>query len=322
MKTVKGLLPWIIAAAILYYLFTQYPPRLILKAINYLNIPLFLLYAILYFLFMWLTDCLCFSWLLTRFGYPTKTLEVGPSRFASYLLMTLHFGAGQGALAWLFTKNRGIPFFKSSSLLLMTSIVDIYWTVTLGFLASWWVPLSVRGIDLVPFVRLIWGVASAGLLFLILFFKLPIDWHLIRWVRTRDLFHTFHEARLRDYLATLFLRLPMHLALNSVLFFVALTFQCSIPLKTVLAYSPLATLVGSIPITPSGLGTTQAAVVELLSDHLSGALLTSGWLTAGDLIFYMSLLFTVSNFLLKILTGAFFVRRLSFRKTIVVEEVA
>ncbi|MBI4197344.1 MAG: flippase-like domain-containing protein [Deltaproteobacteria bacterium] len=294
---------------ILYYLFRQYPPSQILTAWQYLNVLPFCIYSIGYFIFMWFFDCWSLGWFFSHFGHPLSVRDIGPIRFASYLLMTLNFGAGQGAFAYFLKQKKKIPFFKSSSLMLFIVLIDLYTTILLAFIGSLTTNLVVHEINLSQFIQAIWGGSTVGLFALFLFFRLPLNWRTLKWVRTRDLFHTFHHAVPTDYLRGIMARLPMHLALNTTLYVVAHFFQASIPLTKVLAFFPFVVLVGTIPITPSGLGTTQAAMVEFFKPHIQGVPLENGLLSVGELLFYIGLLFSVFNLLLKLVTGLYFLKK-------------
>ena len=65
---------------------------------------------------------------------------------------------------------------------------------------------------------------------------------------------------------------------------------------------PLIFLIGTIPITPGGLGTTSAATVELLSPHLTGSILSK--VGAKQILFAASLMWVFVNYVLKAILGA------------------
>lgn len=251
MKTkLTKLIPWAVALAIFYYLFSKYPLGQLAQAAKHLNLWLFIPYAVLYFLFMWIVDCWTLSWLFGRFGFPTRIREIMTVRLASYLIMVINYGASQGVLAYFFKKVKSVPFFKSSSLILFTVIIDLYWTISFAFMGSFYSDLVIEGVNLSRVIQTLWGGATVGLLALFIFWRLPLNVKAIHWIRSRDLFYTFHHAKAQDYLTLMLMRLPMHLAINSSLYFVALTFGVHIPLMTTWAYLPIVILIGTIPITP------------------------------------------------------------------------
>jgi len=69
--------------------------------------------------------------------------------------------------------------------------------------------------------------------------------------------------------------------------------------------------VGTVPITPGGLGTTNYVIVELLSPHVTGAIIEKGIATAQSIIFAMTILWMASNAFLKTMSGLVWMRRVS-----------
>ena len=147
-------------------------------------------------------------------------------------------------------------------------------------------------------LRILWAVATGVLIGLALMKKLGAKLRTARWTKVRELFEILLTARLKDSLALFLFRLPMHLALNTSLFFLAPAFGVHVPFLKVIASLSIVTLVGSIPITPGGLGTIQVVTLSLFEKDVQGPLLLS-----------MSLAFLIANYLLKALTGALFFRK-------------
>lgn len=302
----KSLFVWCIAAAIFILLFRQYPPRQILQSASFVRTLPFVLYTLGYFFFIWFVDCWSCSRTFTRFGSPTSIRDFIPLRFASYLITVFHYGAAQGLLAYFFKKSKGIPFFKSTGLILFTSILDLYWTICLAFLGSFFSDMPFNSIPIAKIVQTVWGIATIILLTFAVLLKLPLRWRFFQWICSRDLFYAFRTARFSDYALVMLMRLPIHLAISSSLYFIAQTFGAYLPFSTSIALVPLVILIGTIPITPGGLGTMQLATVELFKDFLRGDALTHHLVSPQELLLAMSLLFAFSNYFLKALTGTLF----------------
>lgn len=213
----KGL-PWIFVVIIFTLLFRRYSMTDVLLASRYVHWSYFIFYALGYFLYIFIFDCWTFAWVFSRFKYATRFQEMVPIRLASYLLMIFNYAAGQAMLAYFFKKSKGVPFFKSSSLIFFTVLIDLYWTISFAFVGSSFVSIEIEGLDVSRLISLIWCGATVGFCALIIFFKLPIQWKALKWVKSRDLFHTFHHARLKDYGWLLVMRLPMHVAINTLYF--------------------------------------------------------------------------------------------------------
>jgi uncharacterized membrane protein YbhN (UPF0104 family) len=305
----KKILPWAVAAGTFYYLFRAYPLDRVSQAFPYMQVVPFLLYSLAYFLFMWIADCWSLARLFSRFGYPTRTQELLTLRLASYAIMIINYGAGQGALAYFFKQRKNAPFFRSSSVVSFTMVVDLYWAVSLAFVGSAFSGFRIDGLNLKSPLWLLWSLLTAGLILLMILAKLDSLGRWLDWLRDRPLFAAFRSAGPADYLQALLLRLPLHLAVNSTLYFVALTFGADIPFLTVITYLPIVLLIGTIPITPGGLGTFQIATVELFKNSIGGEILRRGIITPQELLFLMSLAFQMVNYVLKTVTGVFFFRK-------------
>ncbi len=305
----KYFLPWLLAAAIFYYLFTRYPVSHLLEALSYVNLPFFIAYSLFYFIFMWIADCWGLAKLFARLGFPTKTRELLTLRLASYPIMIFNYGAAQGAMAYFFKREKNVPFLKSTSLISFIIMIDLYWAVTLAFVGSFFSGFVIGDLNLKKVLWTLWLLATAGLLLLLLVARLPSLGRVFNWLRDHHLFAAYRSATLLDYFYALFLRFPMHLAINSTFYFLAIAFGVHIPFLAVLTYLPLTILIGSLPITPGALGVTQIVAVELFQDKISGPLLTAGTISAAELIVMMTLSFQLVNYLLKGISGSFFIKK-------------
>ena len=193
--------------------------------------------------------------------------------------------------------------------LLFVIVLDLYLIITFAFVGSLLVPLHVTGIFVNHWVQVLMQVATAILVtayFLRFTFLKIIPEH---WEKLHDLFLTFREATIRDLLATLIFRLPLHLSFVIAIFLSVRFFHAHIPITSLLASIPLIYLIGSLPITPGGLGTTQAAFVILLQNHITAVSITAGTSTPEGLLLAMSILWACANYLFKALFGLFFFKR-------------
>ena len=315
MRWLKNILPWLVAIGIFTYLFRQYPLGDVLMAIRHVHLFWFAVYAICYFAYIWYFDCWGLARIFGQFGAPTQPRELFRVRFASYLIMVVNYGAGQATLAYFLQKLRHIKAAKAFSVIIFVVIMDLYWAITLAFIGTLWSRPVVQGVALLPWVSLIWVIANTGLITAIAFWKWQAQHKYIRWVQQHPLLQAFALASFRQYGRALLYRLPLHLAINTALFFVALTFGVHIPFLRVLACFPIVILAGTIPITPGGLGTIQVATIELFQGSVSGGLLATGQIQAAELLLAMSLLIVFANYFLKAVTGSLFFHRIVRPKT-------
>lgn len=302
-------MPWIIAIGLFYYLFTEYPLERLMKAAPYIHLPFFISYAVVYFVYMWLMDCWSLARLFSRFGYRTSTRDLLTMRLATYPLMILNYGAAQGTLAYFFKNAKQMPFFKSTSLVAFTTVIDVYWTITLAVIGSWFSGLIIEGTNFTKPLWTIWLFSTVVLFGFTALLKMPFSSTKWNWIRSRHILFTFREVRFADFLHAMAVRLPLHIALTSSLYFVALTFGVRIPFFAVITHMPIVVLIASLPISPGGLGTFQVATVELFKGWISGNIIKLGIVSPKELLFLMSLAAQMTNYILKIVTGIYFFRR-------------
>lgn len=309
MKYFRHIVPWIIAVGIFFYLFRRYPPSTLVGAAEYLNIPLFCVFALTYFLYMWIIDCWALARIMTRFHIPLRAKELFQVRFASYLIMVVNYGAGQAGLAYFIKRLRHASLPRVLGTILFVVVIDLYWTINLAFIGSFFARPVVSDIPLFPLISLVWVIATCAILVNIAFWKFKAKNRFVKWMQEHPASMTFRKAGIVDYGWAMLLRLPLHIALNTALFFVAWTFGVSVPFWKVVSCWPIVLLTGTIPITPGGLGTVQVAMIELFKNSVSGAVLVSGQVRPAELLLAMSLLMVFSNYFLKAVTGSLFLNK-------------
>lgn len=317
----KNILPWIIGVGILYYLFKKYSLSQIAESTEHLNVSYFILFTVVYFSYVWLVDTWTLSKIFSRFGLPTKAGELLIPRLASYLVCIVNYGIGQGMFAFFIKQAKKIPFLKSSSLILFVTIIDLYCVITMALVGSFFVADPVPGMNLKWSIQLLWALATLGMLCLLVFSRLPLQWKFIAWIRKSDLFHTIHHARKRDYFLTLCLRLPIHLVVSTSFFIAALPFGIHIPFLRVLASQPVLMLIATIPLTPGGLGTIQLAAIEFFKDHVHGAILDEGIVSPAEMILSITLMTMLGNYLIKGVLGLFVLKKAMAMKHAYEDEV-
>lgn len=312
MKKILGLLkkvlPWLVALLIFVYLFHEYKPAQLWQAIKHVNPVFFLTVTVTYFIILYVVDCKTISWVLTRFGYPISTREIYPARGVTYLIMNLNYPASQAAFAYYLKRTHKIPIFEVLGIFFFVALIDLYILIAVGFVGSFFQEAVIRGVDIGSYTRIVALVAYLGMIVNLIFWrKLKI----FKWIREKKLFHVFKEAMVKDYLKTAVFRLPIHISIVVFIYLAIRAFNAVIPFTTVLADIPIAFLVGTIPITPGGLGTTNMAMVELMSPQVSSPVIASGLVSAKELMFALTILWMAVNFTLKSLVGFVWLSKVS-----------
>lgn len=306
------------AVAIFAYLFHLYPPQKIWESLQFVRLSTFIPFAIGYFFLIFFADTFALTRLLKRFGFAIHVKDLVAARGVTYLLMILNYAAGQAAFAYYLKRTHRIPLWEAFSLFFFIAFIDLYWVITLAFAGSFFLNFNIAGIELKKFVWIVAAIAYIIFILNLLFWRGPLykkieskNWRAIHWIRKKDIFRLLKEAKISDYLKLAFLRIPIHISLIVSMYIVLKTFDVFVPFIQLLGNIPLVILTGTIPITPGGLGTTNAVMVELLKPYLKGPIFDRGVITPAELLFTASLLWMFANYFLKALFGMICLKKVS-----------
>lgn len=172
-------------------------------------------------------------------------------RGATYLLGLLSYVAGQGGVG-VYLARGGVRAGRAAGAMLFLMISNAMVLVAvaaLGFLAD--LPRDRRELLLVLVLGALAGIA----LYLVV---IAARW---RWLASRPPLEPLFEAGLGGHLAAAAARLPHLLALAALNWGAFRVWGIAIPFWHGLALMTVVLLVGALPITPSGLGTTQVLQV-------------------------------------------------------------
>ena len=321
----KKALPWMVAALIFVWLFRQYPPGNIYNALKYVNIPFFGAVALIYFVVMLFIDTFSISRVLARFGHPEGVRELLPARGATYLFMVFNYAAAQAAFAFYQYRKHGIPIAKMLGIFGIVVVVDLLLLAALAFVATFFTawPFEVAGMGIARFVRIFTVAGVGGLVALILVANAAAELAFVKKLRKYRLIDLLATTRLSDYAVVALARLPVHAFIMCGMYAAIRAFDAYIPFLKILANIPIIFFIGSLPITPGGIGTSNAALVELFKPFVDAPAISSGAVSAGDLLFSFSLAWMFANFVMKAVTGIVclrFVSRDLFRPTPEVSE--
>lgn len=291
------------AIAIFAWLFHRFPLAQVVKSIGQVKPHLYIPLAVGYFLYFYMIDTLVTAKFFSRLGYPITFRELLPVRGVTYLIMILNYPASQAAFAYYLKRTHSIPFFSSLGFFFFLNFIDFFWLIALGFIGSFFQEAVIFGISLSSILQRL-GVAAFAVLILNYFFwRKNFSISILRWIHSKKIFEVFKKTRWPDYLWVGAWRFPIHVGIMFTMYFVFQTFDAHVPLGKILTSIPITYLVGALPITPGGLGTTNTALVELLHPYLTGSHLAEGGVKPQELILAISLLWMATNYLLKAITG-------------------
>lgn len=323
---IKHVIPWLIAAGIFVYLFHLYPPQKVWEALKYVNIPAFVAFSLFYFFFIFVVDSWVMKAVISKFSHEVRFKDIFAARGVTYLIMVLNYPASQAAFAYYLKRKYGIPIFQALGIFIFIVVIDIIWIITLALAGSLFQEYDIAGVDLGHIVRTVALIAYIALFLWLAFWRRwperligrHIRVPILEKLRTKKVFHIFESARVWDYIVTAIQRTPIHFTIIISMYVVLLTFHAHIPFTKILGNVPIVFLIGTLPITPGGLGTTNALMVELLHKYLTGPIFETGRISPQEILFTATLLWMFTNYLLKIIVGTLFLRKISkdlFRPT-------
>ena len=304
----RNVIPWLIAAALLWWLFQRYPLQDVMAAAQHVSLSALVLFLVAYFTWFNFFDIWSLHHTLAASGIRGKLRDVMKIRFASNFAMILNYGLGQGVMAYLIKRSFGESFLRVGGVLALIVVTDLLLGLSISFVGTFFTDVVVGGINLVPWIRLAWVGLILGVILVVVLWRAPLQGDRWNWFKSGRLFHALNTLTLADFAALALKRLPLAVVACSYLWFLALCFGVSVPLEKVLVLLPLTIIVGAIPITPSGLGTVQITTVYLFQGFVGGPAIDSGQISPAEVLLAMSLLFTLGMYVLKLLTGAMFFR--------------
>jgi len=307
--------PWLVTAAVFWYVFNKVSLIEVADAAVHVDLKIFIPLLVINVTFHFFWDALVYTLLFRWFGVKLTYWGMAPVRGASYLLMLLNFFVGQGGLAVLMNRWKGLSISRASSIMLFTIFHDYYLIVGLCLIGAFRLPdvdlvclfrAGDEG-DLVRFIIISWLAFALHIGFYRLL--LPRSPGFAR-IKDNEVLSSFREAPL-----WLYVKLWGIKGCNSVVsiltaYFVLPAFGVHVPLLHLSVMLPIVWLIGSVPITVMGLGTIQAGMLWLVARFAEGG---GGPGEVEAAVVAYSLLWAISFNLCRFAIGAVCVSRLPRR---------
>jgi len=180
-------------------------------------------------------------------------------RGATYVLSLLNYVVGQGGIAYYLHKA-GVPTLRATGITLF--IMGTTFVGLLGLTTATWMLGSIDN------AAMWWTLVSscaALVVYLVVIAIAPA------FLARRELFAPLFEAGLRGHASTIIARLP-HVVLIVIGHWLAMiVWGIPVPFLFAMATLPAVALVTVLPISPAGLGTTQAALIYFFADFAAGS---------------------------------------------------
>ena len=256
-RKLTTVLPWVITAGLLVYLFKKTPIQEVVEAASRAapwTIPAMVVITLAIFL----ADCLAiwktFGWFVAALTFK----EALTLRAATYLLAMVNYTLGQGAFVYFLNRTRGVRVMKAAAAVLLIMGINV---LLLLLMAT--VGLLMGAQPLPGFQRGVY-VAYVGLaVYIVLLMLKPA------WLRRRGAFEVLLSAGLSGHLKALLVRVP-HTFTLLIFNYVGLTaFGVHVPFLQIVLCLPVVFLAGVLPAV-AGLGPIQAAMVLFFARYATG----------------------------------------------------
>lgn len=256
-------LPWLVAAGCLVYAFHVVPIEACLAAFRAANLVLFLPTAVACVLAWFLLDSATYAYTFSRFCAPLSWRDARSLRALTYLLTLIHWHVAKAAVVLRLHTAHGVGLMSATSALLVHQLVGL---MALGAFVS----LGASAEPRLPGAR---TVATAGTLAttgialgvaLLRTDRLPI-WPLDVLRRT-PLLQAFRRVTLTDVAVIGFAKTAYQMVFVLVYAVGLRAFGLDLSLARVVVATVILQAVGGLPISPSGFGTQQAAMLLLFAD--------------------------------------------------------
>ncbi len=260
-RLLRRAVPWLVGLAIVAFIVARVPlaafrqaleagPHLVLAAVNVV-----LILAIL---------CMdsASTWIgLVALSMRRPFAKVMAVRGATYVLFLLNYALGQGGFGY-YLHRTGVPALRAvgaTLFLIGTNLATLLLVTAVAF--------AIRDAD-TAHVELWWTLVigcAAFLAYLLVIVAAP------RFASRREVLAPLFDAGLRGHALAMLGRIP-HVAVIVIGHWVAIrAWGIEVPFSVALTLMPAVVIASVLPISPAGLGTTQAALVYFFADYAPGA---------------------------------------------------
>jgi hypothetical protein len=266
-KRWRRLVPPVVSAGLVLWLVYHVSPPALVAAASDLDWPRLCLVFSAMVLALYLWDSVCLHWLFAEPGLPLSYGQVLRARGSSYVASAVNYELGQGLVAWELARAQGTSLVGGLGRCLLLAVHDVAVLLTLGLIGSLWfdttIARSIMGFCAIGLVALL----GAGLLACLF----PGRWRERRTIGSWQLWpgswtwgRSLRLSGLRGiYYAIILAAVGLGLEVAPV----------PVGRQVVFGAVPVVLLADGLPISVSGLGTRETALLSLVRAPQPGALL-------------------------------------------------
>jgi len=268
----KRTLPWIGSVILVGYLVRTTDLRGVWQALDSVDLPVLGLLLLVATLVAFFTDTAGVVTSFRAFVAPVTFRETVPIKATSYFLNILNYNAALAGMALYINRSRGVGFWKAFGALMFVNVTDLLGVLLLlsaGMLLTMGTDTFSPGLGIT--LRVIaWGglaafVAGAS------WFRSDLPMPVFGRLRSNALFRPIREAGYGTWARLLGLRLFLQGQYLLVQYALLQLFHIEISFLRLLAYVPVLTFIQIVPITISGIGTTQLAARRFYGPYVDAA---------------------------------------------------
>ena len=265
MAWVRRVVPWLVAAGLLAYVFSTVPLGRVLSEIRRVGLVSVFVFSVLYFVYSYAADIFA-TWATFRwFCAPLSLRDVTIIRGATYLLAMVNYNLGQGGIIFMVGRQKGVGMAKATGTVLLTMGVMFVALLILAGVGSF---LGDGSDTRLRIVRMITALGlGAFLVYLGIVGLRPA------FLARQPLLAPLFDAGIGGTFRAFLVRFP-HVAGHVMFQWILLRmFGVDIPFTAGATLLPVIFVIGWIPVTVQGLGTQQVAAMELLGPYAASGTL-------------------------------------------------
>jgi len=275
-RRLSNALPFIGAALLLAYFVKSTDLKAVGRALEHADALAFCITTVVATVLIWLYDSLCLVWLVRQTlghrGSPqgARLRDLAPIKASSYVLNILNYHAASLGMAWLIGRRKGVSFLESAGALALMSYIDLVAVAAMVVVGLWVAPdVLAQNAALQTWLQVV--TAAIFCVALIAMLALQSSWQVPVLVRLRQLSVLRPLAAMKPFamLQGVVLRLGIVLAYTAAAYLIMQAFAMEPKLGRMLVVMPILTVVGTIPISVAGIGTTQVLMRMLYAPFLT-----------------------------------------------------
>jgi len=260
----KKVLPWILGLGILGYLFYIVDTVRFMEALVHADIFMYVPFLVIFIIISYFIDAQNFYEMLKKFGHRISYSDMLGIRGVSYLLMVINFSLGLGGVAYYLKREHHISIPRAASLMLFYTLVTKYSIYFMTIAGCLMVPVMDRVLERVFILCLIIFAVNTAVVMAIRYMP---EWGILKKFKKSEILSIYFDTSISNFLTMVMWRI-LYYSTFVLFFYVGVrAFNMQIPLIILTAYVPVILFIISLPITPFGMGTVQAAMLVFFRDY-------------------------------------------------------